>query len=327
MREEHIVGPSIRHSLASNSSGLPTKGLKIDLFKYDGTEDPSGWTLLADQYFLLHQIPPAQRLIYASFHLKGAALQYYKYLQHAGELNDWVLFIQALEKQFGPIKYEDPEGELSKLRQTSTVAAYQSQFENLAQRIDGLPDRFLTRTFIHGLKDDIKTNVKSFRPTSLKDAIGLTRLQEKSSSRDRRSFPRPQAPTQTVPDPKVKKIYFEEMKERREKGLCYNYDEKFRPDHKSKSLTLFLIDGNNYFDEDMDCSLDSDVIPHPEISVHAIAGAMNPHTMRVPGYYHNKPLYILLDSGSTHNFLDPSVASKLNLPISCKTSFDVMVAN
>ena len=75
VREEHSVGPSIRHSLASDSSGLPTKGLKIDLFKYDGTEDPSGWTLLADQYFLLHQIPPAQRLLYASFHLKGAILQ------------------------------------------------------------------------------------------------------------------------------------------------------------------------------------------------------------------------------------------------------------
>ena len=75
VREEHSVGPSIRHSLVSDSSGLPTKGLKIDLFKYDGTEDPSGWTLLADQYFLLHQIPSAQRLLYASFHLKGAILQ------------------------------------------------------------------------------------------------------------------------------------------------------------------------------------------------------------------------------------------------------------
>jgi hypothetical protein len=259
--------------------------------------------------------------------LKGATLQYYKYLQHAGELNDWVSFIQALEKRFGPTEYEDPEGELSKLRQTSTVAAYQSQFENLAQRIDGLLDRFLTRTFISGLKDDIKTNVNSFRPTSLKDAIGLARLQEKSSSGDRRNFPRPQAPTQTVSDLKVKKISFEEMKEHREKGLCYNCDEKFRPGHKCKSLTLFLIDGNDYCDEDMDCSPDSNAIQHPEISLHAIAGATNPETMRVTGYYHNKPLYILLDSGSTHNFLDPSVASKLNLPISCKTSFDVMVAN
>jgi len=111
--------------------------------------------------------------------LKGAALQYSKYLQHAGELNDWVLFIQALKKRFGPTEYEDPEGELSKLCQTSTVAAYQSQFENLAQRIDGLPDRFLTRNFIHGLKDDVKINVKSFCRTSLKDAIGLTLLQEK----------------------------------------------------------------------------------------------------------------------------------------------------
>ncbi|TXG70529.1 hypothetical protein EZV62_005464 [Acer yangbiense] len=203
----------------------------------------------------------------------------------------------TLEKQFGPIEYEDPEGELSKLHQTSTVTAYQSQFENLAQRIDGLPDKFLTRTFISGLKDNIKTNVKSFRPTSLKDVIGLARLQEKK------------------------------IKEHREKGLCYNCDEKFRPGHKCKSFTLFLINGNDYCDEDMDCSPDSDVIAHPEISLDAIAGVTNPQTIRVIGYYHNKPLYILLDSGSTHNFLDHSVASKLNLHISCNTVFDVMVAN
>ncbi|KAI9177153.1 hypothetical protein LWI28_011710 [Acer negundo] len=117
------------------------------------------------------------------------------------------------------------------------------------------------------------------------------------------------------------------MKEHREKGLCYNCDEKFRPRHKCKSLTLFLIDSNDYCDEDMDCSPDSDAIPHPKLSLHAIAGAMNPQTMCVTGYYHDKLLYILLDFGSTHNFLDPLIASKLNLPISCKTVFEVMVAN
>ena len=117
------------------------------------------------------------------------------------------------------------------------------------------------------------------------------------------------------------------MNERREKGLCYNCDEKFIPGHKCKSLTLFLVDGNDYCDEDMDCSLDSDVIPHLEISLHAIAGATNPQTMCVIRYYHNKPLYILLDSSSTYNFLDPLVASKLNLHISCKTSFNVMMTN
>ena len=116
-------------------------------------------------------------------------------MQHASELNDWVTIIQALKKRFGPIKYEDLKGELSKLCQTSIVTAYQSKFENLAQRIDGLLDRFLTCTFISGLKDGIKINVKSFRPTSLKDAIGLARLQDKSSLRDRRNFPRPQTPT------------------------------------------------------------------------------------------------------------------------------------
>jgi len=33
--------------------------------------------------------------------------------------------------------------------------------------------------------------------------------------------------------------------------------------------------------------------------------------MRVIGYYQKKPLHILIDSGSTHNFLDEGVAKKL----------------
>jgi len=33
--------------------------------------------------------------------------------------------------------------------------------------------------------------------------------------------------------------------------------------------------------------------------------------MRVTGYYGQKPLHILIDSGSTHNFLDAGLAKKL----------------
>jgi len=40
VREEHSVGPSIRHSLASNSSGLSTKELKIDLFNMIASKTP-----------------------------------------------------------------------------------------------------------------------------------------------------------------------------------------------------------------------------------------------------------------------------------------------
>lgn len=43
----------------------------------------------------------------------------------------------------------------------------------------------------------------------------------------------------------------------------------------------------------------------PEISLHALIGSVNPRTMRVQGRVRNQEVVILIDSGSTHNFIDP----------------------
>lgn len=52
----------------------------------------------------------------------------------------------------------------------------------------------------------------------------------------------------------------------------------------------------------------------PMISVNALAGNQNYQTMRIRRVINDKPLHILIDSGSTHNFLDEGFAKALNLP-------------
>ena len=49
----------------------------------------------------------------------------------------------------------------------------------------------------------------------------------------------------------------------------------------------------------------------PQISVHALNGSPHFQTMRVTRLYGKTPLLILIDSGSTHNILDISIAKKL----------------
>ena len=67
------------------------------------------------------------------------------------QLTSWSKFVEALQNRFGPSAYEDVQGLLSKLVQTTSLASYQSQFEALSNRTVGLSESFLLSCFISGL--------------------------------------------------------------------------------------------------------------------------------------------------------------------------------
>jgi len=80
--------------------------------------------------------------------------------------------------RFAPSQYEDPTGALFKLTQRDTVNNYLSDFEDLANRIVGLPLHFLLSCFISGLSLNIRREVQALQPLMLAQAAGLARLQE-----------------------------------------------------------------------------------------------------------------------------------------------------
>lgn len=65
----------------------------------------------------------------------------------------------------------------------------------------------------------------------------------------------------------------------------------------------------------------------PCISVNALAGNHTYQTMRVRGLVNGKPLHILVDSGSTHNFLDEELASTLNIEVKKISPQSIAVAD
>ena len=120
------------------------------------------------------------------------------------------------------------------------------------------------------------------------------------------------------------------MQARREKGLCYNCEEKFAPGHRCKTQHIYMLemvtddagDGPK-IEEIME---DKEKI-QPEISLHALSSISTPQTMRVLGSIHGRKLHILIDSGSTHNFVNSKFVVKLGC---CKVPaqvFRVNVAN
>ncbi|RWV93677.1 hypothetical protein GW17_00043854 [Ensete ventricosum] len=66
--------------------------------------------------------------------------------------------------------------------------------------------------------------------------------------------------------------------------------------------------------------------PQPtDYTVHALAGYSNPQTMKVGGLLKQQPITVLIDTGSTNNFINSKVAACMTLQIEGYNKFDVKV--
>nr|TKR74530.1 hypothetical protein D5086_0000295630 [Populus alba] len=237
------------------------------------------------------------------------------------------------------------------------TSPYQEAFERLSRRVDNLPEKFLVGCFIAGLRDDIRIDVKIKQPVTLADTIGVARLIEERNQLQRRSTqPIRFQPTYAAaksssnpvagvlgpppsqrhnqgsnnPPANFRRITNQEARERREKGLCYYCDEKFVPGHRCARPQLFMIEDSPQTEiEDVEIN-QPDLEPSeflPEISFHAITGTEHPQTLRVPGKLKSKNVTVLIDGGSTHNFIDQALVSRFGLPVTQEKQLQVMVAN
>lgn len=65
----------------------------------------------------------------------------------------------------------------------------------------------------------------------------------------------------------------------------------------------------------------------PDISLHAISWSLSPKTMRLVGLINNHHVVILIDSRSSHNFLDPALLKKIQVRVINTIKLQVNVAD
>jgi hypothetical protein len=65
----------------------------------------------------------------------------------------------------------------------------------------------------------------------------------------------------------------------------------------------------------------------PTISCHALDGIRTLQNLKIKGYIKKRKVIVLIDSGSTHNFIHCKLAKDLNLFIYPAPKFQVMIAN
>jgi hypothetical protein len=139
------------------------------------------------------------------------------------------------------------------------------------------------------------------------------------------------APSSKTPQPT--RLTPQQLEERKEKVLCFNCDSKYNKGHKCGEKKLFYIDCEEEEEEEQEPSqyenveaiLSEDLTP--TISCNALAGTNTPQTLKIEGYIKNKKVIVLIDYGSTHNFIHYKLAKDLNCFVYLALEFQVMIAD
>ncbi|XP_042979911.1 uncharacterized protein LOC122310090 [Carya illinoinensis] len=284
--------------------------------------------------------------------MEGEALVWYQNALDSRQFNSWESLVIALQVRFGPSTFDDPMEALTRLKQTSLISLYTSQFEALENRLKGLSERYKLSCYVSGLKDEVRIPVKMFNPLNLGAAFGLAKLQEEYVLSSRRSLrqnvqhadkPYVEGPVDSVnKGPRsmfpLRKVNSSQMDEKRKRGLCFHCEEKWNPSHVCKNLRVYFM--REKIDEEEVNSLEeveTQSVPNSkileqasevlEVSIHAIAGGINSNAMKLLGRIGSFAVKILVDSESTHNFLDPLVVEAANLTVEKDVGLQVRVAN
>nr|TKS18592.1 hypothetical protein D5086_0000002610 [Populus alba] len=123
----------------------------------------------------------------------------------------------------------------------------------------------------------------------------------------------------------------QEFEDRRLKGLCFWCDDKFVPGHRCRNKKVYSLsvleeeEGSPEEEIIEEAASSREVTPH--ISLDALEGTVGLNTMKVNGKMDKTTVCILIDSGSTHNFLNTTIVNKLQFQLTPIKPMTVQAAN
>uniref|UniRef100_A0A803MRK9 Retrotransposon gag domain-containing protein n=1 Tax=Chenopodium quinoa TaxID=63459 RepID=A0A803MRK9_CHEQI len=324
---------------------------KLEFPKFDGS-NARLWIKKCCKYFSLCKIPDDQKVDLASLYMLDKAENWVSSYLATRSNVDWHDFVIDLAARFRDDKGINVVEEFNKLQQHDSIENYVDDFENLRSIMVQvgymLPDKYLLESFIGGLKSSLRPFVKAFKPQTISAAIEYARFQQESDSLNTSNRPKytttkpyqtlstqnsskppllplpPTSPflkTNTKPTPKTKFILADVRAEKIAKGLCYYYDAPYNRNHQCqfKEPQLFTVEVPGMDEEDIAAvtltELEEVTDTDPLISLNALTGNQNFSIMRVKVTTMGKTLQVLIDLGSTHNFLDIHIADS----IGCKS--------
>jgi Retroviral aspartyl protease/Ty3 transposon capsid-like protein len=291
----------------------------------------------------MHQVPEPYKTHLATIQFSSQASEWYDCYLIDHEPPPWTELVRLVRKRFQRVGVKNGMEELMTLHHTTTVSDFIELFERLRAKLL-LENRQFTETdfidaFTGGLKPEIKSFVKVFRPQTLEDAYdhalnleGAVESQMRKIKFNSKPYP-VNVTNKPQNQPSLSKNTL--MDQRRLLGLCFKCGEKYYPGHQCRVKVQMLLGQEDTLleeacDEQVIHQSDTDQdapIEEAIVSMHVTHPSPSMQSMRFRGKVGTHCIYALLDSGSTHSFIDPSVLQGQNFQISVTKPLVVMVAN
>ncbi|XP_057986676.1 uncharacterized protein LOC131171223 [Hevea brasiliensis] len=282
---------------------------KVKLATYDGKE-PRAWLRKCIKYFEAYGVPKDQMLgIVSLFLVDRADAWYHNWVKREGS-HSWIDFERDLCVRFGEEGLGDIIEEFMKMRQEGSLKEYQDKFKDIKVRLErvmpNLWEAYFLSGFIRGLRDDIRP-MKNL-PTTSQSFVNQPAVKTNTNITTN---------SNTIRQPRP----------------CFKCGDRYFPGHQCKQQKLVMAiqgcesDGTVFQVQGQDME-DGDKVWHDvgegegigsieemTLSMHAIEGRQGTKTIRVLGKHKSREILILIDSGSTHSFLDVKVARELKVPL------------
>lgn len=242
---------------------------------------------------------------------------------------------QALIRQWIHLKQGGSVGEY--------VERFDCVMHQLLAYEQAIPPIYFVTKFMEGLRDDIRSMVLMQRPQDLDTACSLALLQEETAAESKpnsfkrsdsgtylksppRSATSPTSPNsyrsspsqspedkRNIESPRVREDRISALKAyRRSKGLCFTCGERWSRDHKcATTIQLHVVEELlEAIQADPEIISNQSSVPEGDedtlmsISSQALHGSESSKSIKLRGWVQNRELLMLVDSGSTHSFID-----------------------
>ncbi|XP_014754072.1 uncharacterized protein LOC106866060 [Brachypodium distachyon] len=324
---------------------------KSNFPKFDG-DNPGWWKAVAEKYFAMYDVPHDTWATFATMHFWGNAALWLQTYESMHEVDSWEELVVAVNCKFGKDKYHHYLDQLERIQQHGTMDEFYHAFEELMHRVlmhnKNYDEAFFVTKFLKGLRQDIQTAIRLHKPRTVDAALSLAQTQEDMLEEARqlssakykhdykppfRTFGHQKSIMGAAPGAKLAaddKLKLEQKLEalktmRREKGLCFKCGEKYHRGYKctptlqvqlmEELLCLLQHTDDTAQDSDTDHA-PSDSEPEEglmHVSQCATAGTTRRKTMLLHGIINGRKILVLIDFGSSSNFIGARVVESLQL--------------